>query len=102
MEFVLNGNPGVSDPDILPDLALTTNNFTFSYVRRADSVGVPQVVQYGSDLIGWTDATIPSVSGTTGGVVVGATVSGTQTVTVTISKSVAVGGKLFARLKVGP
>ena len=59
MEFVLNGNPGISDTNILPDLALNSTDFTFSYVRREDSTGVPQVVQYGSEPQ-WVDGCLHS------------------------------------------
>jgi hypothetical protein len=106
MEFVLNGNPGISDTNILPDLALISTDFTFSYVRREDSTGVPQVVQYGSDFSGWTGISIPTAAGTTNvgaaTVAVGVPASGAQTVTVTIPTSEAVGNKMFGRLMVGP
>ena len=106
MEFVLNGNPGISDTGIRPDLELNSPEFTFTYIRRIDSLGVPQVVQYGSDLSEWEDVAIPTVAGTTtvgaATVVVGEPASGTQTVTVRIPPSGPEVGKLFGRLKVGP
>jgi hypothetical protein len=106
MEFVLNGDPSVSDAATLPTMAVTSEDFTFSYVRREDSNLVDQAAQYGSDLVGWTDVVIPAATGTTevGGstVTVGVPAGGTQTVTVTIPSSVSVGGKIFARLMVGP
>lgn len=106
MEFVLNGKPGISDTKILPDMALNSTDLTFTYVRRVDSVGVPQVVQYGFNLTGWTDVAIPTVVGSTtvgaASVTVGAPASGTQTVTVSIPRSGPETGKLFGRLKVGP
>jgi hypothetical protein len=106
MEFVLNANPGISDTDILPDLALNSTEFSFSYVRREDSLGVPQVVQCGTDFGEWTDVAIPTAAGTStmgaGTVTVGTSVSGTQAVTVTVPASPPATGKLFGRLKVGP
>jgi autotransporter-associated beta strand protein len=106
MEFVLNGNPGISDTGILPDGALIENNFAFSYVRRTDSIGVPQVVRYGSNLSEWTNVAIPTSTGTTtvgaATVVVGEPASGTQTVTVRIPQSEPDVGKRFGRLDVGP
>ena len=106
MEFVLKGNPEISDNHILPDMDLSSTEFTFSYIRREDSTGVPQVFQYGSDLSGWTDVAIPASAGTTtvgaATVIVGEPASGTQTVTVSIPQSAPAVGKLFGRLKVGP
>jgi autotransporter-associated beta strand protein len=106
MEFVLNGDPSVSDAATLPTMAVTSEDFTFSYVRREDSNLVDQAAQYGSDLVGWTDVVIPAATGTTNvgvsTVTVGVPAGGTQTVTVTIPSSVSVGGKIFARLMVGP
>lgn len=106
MEFVLNGKPGISDTKILPDMAPNSTDFTFIYVRRVDSVGVPQVVQYGFNLTEWTDVAIPTAVGSTtvgaASVTVGAPASGTQTVTVSIPRSGPEIGKLFGRLKVGP
>jgi autotransporter-associated beta strand protein len=105
MEFVLNGNPGKSDTSILPDLEINSPEFTFTYIRRIDSLGVPQVVQYGSDLSEWEDVAIPTVAGTTtvgsATVVVGEPAGGTQTVTVRIPPSGPEVVKLFGRLKVG-
>jgi autotransporter-associated beta strand protein len=106
MEFVLNGHPGISDTRILPDMDLSMMNFTFSFLRRDDSLGVPQVVQYGSDLSGWTDVNIPIAAGTTtvgaATVTVGEPASGTQAVTVRIPPGAPAVGKLLGRLKVGP
>jgi autotransporter-associated beta strand protein len=105
MEFVLNGNPDISDTTIVPNTSASSSDFTFRYVRREDSNNVNQVIQYGSDLVGWADLIIPAAAGTTtvgiSTVTVGVPASGTQTVTVTIPTSVSVGGKTFARLKVG-
>jgi hypothetical protein len=106
MEFVLNGDPRVSDTAILPELGLNSTEFMFTYARRIDSLGVPQVVQYGSNLNGWTDVAIPNATGTTtvgaATVIVGKPASGMQIVTVRIPPSEPEIGKLFGRLKVGP
>lgn len=101
-EFVLNGNPSVSGQTIAPTFTTTATDFVFSFTRRDDSESeAPVVFQYGSDLAGWTDVAVGATSGTVGlatiGVVEGGTV--TDAVTVTIPKSVAVGGKLFGRIK---
>jgi hypothetical protein len=99
MEFVLNGNPGVSDSgSISPTLDASGSNFVFSFTRRADSVaGNTLLFQYGTSLSGWTDALISAGSTVVGNATINVT---GNNVTVTVPKSVAPGGKLFGRLKV--
>ena len=103
MEFVLNGNPGTSDPSVAPTLNATGTDFIFSFNRRDDSeAGSTLLFQYGTDLVGWSDVTV----GASGSVVGAATVVVTENstnpdvVSVTVPKSAAPGGKLFGRLKV--
>ena len=106
MEFVLGGDPGISETNILPTVEVTTTGISFSYVRREGSKDVKQVMQYGSDLIGWTDVVIPAGAGTTNlnvsTVTMSAPAGGMQTVSVTVPCSESAGGKCFARLVVGP
>lgn len=98
LEYVLNGNPSASDPGILPTLDTAGSNFVFHFTRREESAtDTTQVFQYGSDLVGWTSINITPPVGA--GVTLGTPSGGTQEITVTIPKSVAVGGKLFGRLK---
>lgn len=102
MEFVLNGNPSVSDGSAhTPALSSAGTTFVFAFTRRHDSVSeTTQVVQYGSDLAGWTDVPV-TTGGTSGSATVTVTLNGTtDAVTVSVPKSVAAGGKLFGRLKV--
>lgn len=105
LEFVLNGNPSVSSPNILPTLNATGTDFVFSFTRRADSASeVTQVFEYSTDLVDWTTnppVTIPSAPGTSGFATVGSS-TGTapnqvQAVTITIPKGA--NTKLFGRLK---
>ncbi len=103
VEFVLNGNPEISDPGILPDLVVTATQFEFTFARRDDSVApeTTQIFQYGSSLTSWTDIVVPAG----GGIVGAATVivvdgSPADTVTVRIPKTEAGGANLFGRLKV--
>jgi autotransporter-associated beta strand protein len=109
LEFVLNGNPSVSDSGILPELVVTDMNFEFTYQRRDDSVSpeTTQTFQWGTSLTAWPgSAAVPATSGTVGDATI--TVSAgtpddgvTDTVKVSIPKTEAGGaGKLFGRLKV--
>ncbi len=102
MEFVLNGNPGVSDPAIAPDLDATGSNFVFTFNRRDDSEpGATLRFQYGTDLFGWTDAVIGAENSVVGNatIVVTENDANPDAISVTVPKSVAPGGKLFGRLK---
>lgn len=100
LEYVLNGNPGSSDPTILPALDVSGSNFIFTFTRREDSAtDTTQVFQYGSNLSSWTSLNITSP--TASGVTLGTTADGAQPVTVSIPKSLAgPDGKLFGRLQV--
>ncbi|MGD9420131.1 MAG: hypothetical protein Q7R22_014440 [Verrucomicrobiota bacterium JB025] len=87
LEFVLGGDPLVSDPAILPTLAMDETNLTFSYTRTADSkTTTTQTVQWSTDLASWTDIAVDS--------------SDPDAVDVTVPLSNAVDGKLFVRLNV--
>jgi hypothetical protein len=87
-EFVLGGNPSVSNPSAGPAAVISGNNLAVSFTRSAASEGnTTAVVQYSTDLSTWS---------TTG--VTTPTTSGAQTVNVPTSK--ASDGKLFTRLKV--
>ena len=100
LEYVLNGNPGSSDTTILPTLDASGANFVFTFTRREESANdTTQVFQYGSDLAGWTPVNITAPTGAE--VSLGTPSGGLQTVTVTIPKSAAPGGKLFGRLQAG-
>ena len=101
-EFVLNGNPSVSSQALAPTLDASGSNFVFSFTRRDDSEATaPVVFQYGSDLATWTGVAVGATSGSVGSATIGVTEGGTVTdaITVSIPKTVAVGGKLFGRIK---
>ncbi len=104
IEFVLNGNPGTSDiPSIAPTLNAGGSDFIFSFKRRDDSeAGNTLLFQYGSDLIGWTDAIIGAANSVVGSATIAVTENTTNpdAITVTVPKSGFPGGKLFGRLKV--
>lgn len=99
IEYVLLGKPTEVDVTLLPVVDAAGDNFVFTFIRSAESVAfTEQVFQYGSNLSGWTDLSItaPVANEVSFGPVSG----GLQTVTVTLSKVLAVEGRLFGRLKV--
>ncbi len=101
LEYVLNGDPSISDPAILPTVDNTSDplNLVFTFTRREESAtDTTQVFEYGTNLTGWTPV---NITGTPGAEVTIVTASaGLQLITVKIPKSVAgPGGKLFGRLE---
>ena len=96
LEFTLGGAPMVSSQSILPKVTPSGNNWLFEYDRSDLSLSpaTTQVVEYGSDLAGWTPVTIPT---TTAGIVTITPGSPSDHVTVTIASP---GAKCFVRLKV--
>ena len=63
VEFALGGGPMTSSPAILPILTKPTADFAFEYDRSdAAQFTTLQIVEYGSDLTGWTPVTIPATS----------------------------------------
>lgn len=98
LEFVLGGDPLASDPEILPDFSRDPANFIFTFSRTDESESeFGLAVQYGSNLVGWTDVPVGAASG--GSVTVTENAASPDTVVVTIPTTNAVNGKLFARLK---
>lgn len=103
MEFVLDGNPGMSDSSIAPALNAGGTDLVVSFNRRDDSEPDSTLVfQYGSDLVGWTDVPVGATDATVGSavIVVGENAAATDAVSITLPKSVSPSGKLFGRLKV--
>jgi fibronectin-binding autotransporter adhesin len=104
LEFVLNGDPTVSDPGKLPILDTSGSNFVFTFDRRDDSLSPETILtfQYGNDLAGWTDTIVPEGNDTVGAATVTIITDGTpaDTVQISIPKADPVVGKLFGRLKV--
>jgi hypothetical protein len=99
LEYTLNGSPLAPDQFILPTLDASGENFVFTFTRRAQSAGdTVQVFQYSSDLIVWNDLDITGTPASE--VSIGDEIEGAEVVTVTVSKSVAVDGRLFGRLRV--
>lgn len=97
MEFTLGGMPMVAGREILPRLTKSTGGvWAFEYDRSDLSMApaTSQVVEYGSELTGWTAVTIPAI---TSGMVTITPGSPSDHVIVTLP---ALGAKVFARLKV--
>ena len=64
LEFALGGNPMAASRTILPALTHVGTAWSFEYDRSdAAQAATTQVVEYGSDLTGWTAITIPATSG---------------------------------------
>lgn len=99
LEYVLNGNPGASDPSILPGLEASGANFVFTFHRRTESKNdTTQTFQSNSDLGAiWADTPIPPTS--SGNVVItpDSPAPGIEQVQITLPK----GGniKLFGRIQ---
>jgi hypothetical protein len=96
LEFTLGGAPMVSSQSVMPKLASLGGNWVFEYDRNDASIAPAtiQVVEYGSDLAGWTPVTIPTTSG---GVVTITDGSSSDHVKVTLPAG---GNQVFVRLKV--
>jgi hypothetical protein len=95
LEFVLRTAPITPSAASLPVIQQNGAQWIFEYDRNDDSQppATTQIVQYGSDLTGWTDTTIPATSA---GAVTITPGTPTDHVRVVIPSS---GGKVFARLK---
>ncbi|MFC7338234.1 beta strand repeat-containing protein [Haloferula chungangensis] len=100
LEYVLNGNPEIADPGILPTADASGENFVFTFQRLAlSATDTTQTFQYSTtDMAAesWIDIGIAPTPAAE--VSISAPVDGVETVTVTISKSVASDGKIFGRL----
>jgi len=104
LEFYLGGNPLASSNAVLPAI-MPDDTFlivTFQRLTAAQSDVTTQVIQYGSDLAGWTDFPLlaEGSSDDNGAFSQVFTNGSMDSVTVWIPKSLASDGKLFARLKV--
>jgi alpha-tubulin suppressor-like RCC1 family protein len=99
LEYVLHGNPGVSQTAILPTVSEDGENLVFSFKRLADSEGdTVQEFQTSSDMVVWTSVSLAAA--VENRIALGETdANGDQQVTITLPKTPGV--PLFGRLKVG-
>lgn len=103
MEYVLDGDPGVSDTSILPTGGPVGADWVFTFTRQEESPDdTTQVFQFTDDLQGaWVDVTLDSGTPPAGVTVdLGTPSGGLQDVTVTIDSSLAPDGQGFGRLNV--
>lgn len=97
LEYILNSDPRVAAPVIIPTADASGDNFVFTFDRLENSAAdTTQVFEYCSDLINWIGIDI--TNSTESEVNIGVAENGMQTITVTISKNIAVDGKIFCRV----
>ncbi|BCU78054.1 autotransporter-associated beta strand repeat-containing protein [Luteolibacter sp. LG18] len=98
MEYVLGGDPLVSLASILPVQSDDGFNIVLTFSRSdASESEVALNVQWSTDLSTWTDIPVPAT--TSADAFIQENGSSDDTVSVAVSKSHAVNGKLFVRLK---
>ncbi|MGJ8650698.1 MAG: glycosyl hydrolase [Opitutaceae bacterium] len=87
LEFVLGSDPLVSGNSVLPTIVKDATDLKFSYTRTVDSkTGTIQTVQWSVDLSNWNDIVVDP--------------GDPDTVTIDISLTHSVDGRLFARLMI--
>jgi autotransporter-associated beta strand protein len=103
-EFYFDGDPLANNQAILPQLSSDATYMILTFKRRDDAETdiISQNAQWGSDLIGWTPATITEASAAAdaNGVIINVVENGTapDDVTVSIPRANAIGFKLFGRV----
>ncbi len=103
LEWVLNGDPSVSDTSKLPELEVTPADFVFTYFRNDPSYfDTIQSFEFGGDLSFGTSVTIPEGPGASMEGVATITItegSPADTIEISIPRSSEVDGKIFGRLR---
>ncbi|MCW1923867.1 discoidin domain-containing protein [Luteolibacter arcticus] len=106
LEFYLNGDPLTSDSSTLPVMTLGATHVVFTFQRRddAEAHAGTELIQWGSDLSGWSDVILGASSSEADADGVSVEVSehddAPDDIKVSIPRTLEAGGKLFARLKV--
>ncbi|MCW1923866.1 autotransporter-associated beta strand repeat-containing protein [Luteolibacter arcticus] len=106
LEFYLGGNPMTADGSILPLTTVNATHVVLTFKRRddAEAHAGTEMVQWGSDLTGWTDVVVgessaaPDANGVEIQVIENE--AAPDDITVSIPRALASGGKLFARLNI--
>ncbi len=98
-EYVLGSEPLTPSPSAQPQVSTTATQLVFSYQRSINAnADTTQAVEWSTNLSTWSSVAVGSAS--SGTVTVSSASSTAQNVSVSIPLSNAVGGKLFARLRV--
>ncbi|MBK1825757.1 beta strand repeat-containing protein [Haloferula rosea] len=98
IEFVIGGDPnGTDSNNLLPTATVDATNMVFTFRQTQDSAGEDVYVEYGDNLVGWTEA-----EAGVGGVTINTTTDGFEPgvdrVEVTIPRVLFTGSTGFARL----
>ncbi|MDB4457970.1 hypothetical protein N9133_01195 [Akkermansiaceae bacterium] len=97
LEFATGNNPLTTDSSIFSSVTLTNSSYDLEFTRSDESeAGTGLVLQYGSDLVGWTD--IPVGAETSTDVTVAENDASPDTILISLDRSLALDGKLFVRL----
>lgn len=105
IEFVIGGEPSgpaTSSSALLPTITTDATYLNFTFRRTDDATSYNPVVEYGSDLTGWTEAEAgePVLTPVIINEVNNGFGAGIDSVEVKIPRALAVGARFFARLKV--
>jgi|GEM_PF-294925 len=99
IEYVLNGDPTASNPDIRPSLINNGNGLFFSFTRRSESTNdTIQELQYGYDLENWNEMYISTAEAI--GVNISNITAKTEDVSINLDSIAQDERKVFVRLKV--
>ncbi len=101
MEYMLGGNPAISNVNLAPMGAKAGGDFLFSFSRNDVALAAGDVVftlEYGNDLDGWTSVVVPAADGIVGAVAFDVT-EGTPNDSITATIPTAAATKFFVRLK---
>ena len=102
IEFVIGGDPSGPASDssaLLPTITTDATYLNFTFRRSDDSTSYGPFVEYGSDLTGWTEAEA-GVNGVVINEIDDGFGAGVDSIEVKIPRALAVGARLFSRLKV--
>ena len=99
LEFATGNHPLTTDASLFSSISLTSTCYDIEFNRSDESEALTDLVlQYGSDLVGWTD--IPVGAETSADVTVAENGAAPDTISISLDRTLAVDGKLFIRLRV--
>ena len=97
LEFVTGNDPLAAEANVFSSVELNDTSYDLEFSRSDESEGITALVlQYGSNLVGWTD--IPIGEATSGQVTVQENNAEPDTVSISLDRSLAIDKKLFVRL----